>query len=58
MMHIGVDQTERGLLTLFKQFGGRERIDGLTKVIAKLESMIENGQGNFCLRAMLGSKKK
>ena len=58
MMHIGVDLTECGLLTLFKQFGGRERSDDLTKVITKLESMIENGQGNFCIRAMVRSKKK
>ena len=57
MMEVGEDQIESGLLTLFKRFDGRERNDDLRKQINKLERMIENGQGNVCLRAMLRSKK-
>ena len=57
MMDVGEDQTECGLLTLFKRFDGRERNDDLRKQINKLERMIETGQGNVCLRAMLRSKK-
>ena len=57
MMDVGEDQTESGLLTLFKLFDGRKRNDDLRKQINKLERMIENGQGNVCLRAMLRSKK-
>ena len=57
MMEVGGDQIESGLLTLFKRFDGRERNDDLRKQINKLERMIENGQGNVCLRAMLRSKK-
>ena len=57
LMNVGDDQTECGLLTLSKPFDGRERYDDLRKQINKLERMIENGQGNVCLRAMLRSKK-
>ena len=36
--------------TPIKQVDGRDRIDDLKKVISKLESMIERGQGNVCIR--------
>ena len=49
MMNISADLTERNLLTLFKQLDGRDRIDDLKKLISKLESMIEKGQGNVCI---------
>ena len=58
MMNISADLTERNLLTLFKQLDGRDRIDDLKILISKLESMIQKGQGNVCLTAMLQSKKK
>ena len=58
MMNISADLTERDLLKLFKQLDGRDRIDELKKLIAKLESITEKGQGNVCITAMVRSKKK
>ena len=58
MRNISADLTEPNLLTLFKQLDGRDKIDELKKLISKLESMIEKGQGNICIRAMVRSKKK
>ena len=57
MMNINADLTECELLKIFKQLDGREKIDDLKKLISKLESMIEKGQGNVCIRAMVRSKK-
>ena len=57
MMNISADLTERNLLKLSKQLDGRDRIDELKKLIAKLESIIEKGQGNVCIAAMVRSKK-
>ena len=58
MRNISRGLTERNLLTLFKQFDGRDKIDDLKKLITKLECMIEKGQGNVCIRAMVRSKRK
>ena len=58
MRIISGELTERNLLTLFKQFDGRGEIENLKKVISKLEAMMEKGQGNVCIRAMVRSKKK
>ena len=58
MRNFSDDLTERNLLTLFKQFDGRDKIDDLKKLIGKLETMIEKGHGNVCIRAMVRSKKK
>ena len=58
MRNISRGLTERNLLTLFKQFDGRDKIDDLKKLLSKLETMIEKGQGNVCIRAMVRSKKK
>ena len=57
MINISADRTERNLLTLFKQLGGGDKIDDLKKAISMLESMIEKGQGNVCIRAMVRSKR-
>ena len=57
MINISADLTERNLLTLFKQLDGRDKIDYLKKAITMLESIIEKGQGNVCIRAMVRSKK-
>ena len=57
-MNISADLTERDLLKLFKQLDGRDRIDELKKLIARLESIIEKGQGNVCITATVRSKKK
>ena len=57
-MNISADLTERNLLNLFKQLDGRDRIDELKKLIAKLETITEKGQGNVCIAAMVRSKKK
>ena len=56
-MNINADLTERDRLKISKQIDGRQRIDNLKKLISKLESVIEKGQGNACIRALLRSKK-
>ena len=58
MINISADLTERNLLTLFKQLDGRDKIDYLKKAITMLESMIEKGQGNVSIRAMVRSKNR
>ena len=58
MINISTDLTESNILMIFKQLDGRDKIDDLKKLITKLECMIEKGQGNVCIRAMVRSKRK